>query len=481
MAGEPDAEIGRKGAFFKGLSTGASMTGSLALFVAKMKSAGLNPAVIETFSRYYRRIVDGESGLLSNRDILPLKPQDVIDADAVLSFVDRGKAAASETVCIVLNGGLGTSMGLTKAKSFLPVKDELTFLDIKVKQAQKSGAHLAFMNSFATHDDTVNAVENMALSFTPAYFLQNKFPKILKSDLTPAHWPKDPEMEWNPPGHGDIYGALATSGLLKKLLQRKIRYAFIANSDNLGAVLDFSLLGYFSNRNIPFMMEVAERTPADLKGGHLARLKNGRFVLREIAQCPKAEIASFQNIRFYRYFNTNNIWINLNALNDILAKDNVLDLPVILNPKHLDPRDKTSPEVIQVETAMGSAISLFQNASVIKVHEDRFHPVKKCNDLLSIRSDCYHLSKENRLVLSSKRDHPPVIKLDPLYFGQIDDFEKRFPCGVPSLIDCEALTVRGDIFFNKDIVIKGNITLTNTKNRPYTLESGLVIDRSMTI
>jgi len=458
-----------------------AMTGSLPLFVAKMESAGLNPAVIETFSKYYRRIAAGENGLLPDKDIQPLETKDVVDYNTSLPFLEQGKSAVSETVIIVLNGGLGTSMGLTKAKSLLPVKDGLTFLAIKVKQAVSSGACLAFMNSFATHDDTIQALADMAPSLTPVHFLQNRFPKILKSDLTPAKWPKNPELEWNPPGHGDIYVALATSGLLNTLLQNNIHYAFIANSDNLGAVLDFALLGYFAKHNIPFMMEVAERTPSDLKGGHLARLTNGRFVLREIAQCPETELDSFQDIRRYRYFNTNNIWLNLKSLQDLLAETRVLDLPIILNPKPIDPRDKTSPEVIQVETAMGAAISLFQQAAVVRVNEKRFHPVKKCNDLLTVRSDCYHFSRENQFSLDVKRTHPPVVKLDPLYFGRIDDFEKRFPYGAPSLIDCESLVVKGDVFFEKDITIKGNVTITNSKNKPQTLSKGLVIDRSIII
>ncbi len=120
--------------------------------------------------------------------------------------------------------------------------------------------------------------------------MQHKFPKILQKDYSPASWPKNPKLEWNPPGHGDVYTALLTSGMLDSLLADGIIYAFISNSDNLGARLDESLLGYFAHHQFPFMMEVAEKTPADIKGGHLARHKNGRLILREAAQCPANEL-----------------------------------------------------------------------------------------------------------------------------------------------------------------------------------------------
>ena len=457
------------------------MTDALPLFVSKMKTAGLDTAVIDTFSHYYRLVVDGETGLLSDRDIDPVQPEGVENAAGLHAFAEAGERAAGSTVVIILNGGLGTSMGLTKAKSLVQVKDGRTFLDIKVRQAENSGARLAFMNSFNTHGDTLQAIADLAPAKTPDFFVQNKFPKILRSDFTPAQWPKDPRLEWNPPGHGDIYTALLTSGLLAKLIENGIRYAFISNSDNLGATLDFSLLGYFSTHNFPFMMEVAERTPADLKGGHLARLKTGQFVLREIAQCPKDEIASFENLHSYRYFNTNNIWVNLSALKDVFQPSGVIFLPLILNPKTVDPRDKKSPKVYQIETAMGAAISLFQRAAAVKVDDSRFHPVKKCNDLLSVRSDCYRLTEESLLLLSPQRARPPVVKLDPRYFGHIDAFEKRFQEGVPSLIACDSLTIEGDVFFEKNISIKGSVTIKNTRRHPHTIKNGTLIDRSITI
>jgi UTP--glucose-1-phosphate uridylyltransferase len=455
--------------------------GAITLFVSKMEKAGLAYPVINSFSHYYQQLVDGESGLISNADIRPVAPEDIEDAAGLGAYADAGRKASKRAVVIILNGGLGTSMGLTKAKSLLPVKDGKTFLEIKLRQAEKSGATLAFMNSFNTHADTIQAVSRLNPSVTPEYFIQNKYPKIAKEGFTPAVWPKNPHLEWNPPGHGDIYIALLTSGLLNRLIERDIEYAFISNSDNLGATLDPSLLGYFSAHSFPFMMEVAQRTPADLKGGHLARHKNGRLILREIAQCPEDEIEAFQNINAYRYFNTNNIWINLKNLNNIFNESDALVLPMILNPKTVDPRDKNSPQVYQVETAMGAAISLFQNAVAVKVSENRFHPVKKCNELLAVRSDCYQLTHDHYLQQNPKRSSPIQIKLDPLFYGQVDALEERFKNGIPSLIDCDALTIEGDVFFEKNIKLIGTVHIKNKSGSPFILKANSIVDHSIVV
>ncbi len=206
--------------------------------------------------------------------------------------------------------------------------------------------------------------------------------------------------------------------------------------------MDEFLLGYFSENKFPFMMEVAPRTPSDIKGGHIARHKNERLILREAAQCPKDELRAFTDINLYGFFNTNNIWVNLSYLERLIKEHKTVKLPMILNPKTLDPRDKNSPFVYQIETAMGAAISLFEGATVLKVPASRFFPVKKCNDLLAVRSDRFIYSKDNNLVLNPKiRSNDIDIDLDPQYYGKIDLLDERFIDGVPSLIHCESLTI----------------------------------------
>ena len=455
-------------------------------FISKMEKEGLSSATIDTFSYYFKKVVEGETGIVFDRDIDPVHQDEIKDAKSLGSWTAAGREAFKHAVRITLNGGLGTSMGLACPKSLIDVKDGKTFLEIILQQAEHYSVKLALMNSFSTHEDTLLALSKINPPNFPLVFLQHKFPKILQEGLSPATWPENPELEWNPPGHGDVYTALYTSGMLQTLLDEGIIYAFISNSDNLGAGMDSSLLGYFSENKFPFMMEVAEKTPADLKGGHLARKKNGRLILREIAQCPEEEFSAFKDIRRYRFFNTNNIWINLEFLNDLIEKEKTIRLPMILNPKALDPRSESSPGVFQVETAMGAAISLFKGATAVKVPRSRFFPVKKCSDLLAVRSDCFNLSKEKNLVINSKRiknKRPDTIKinLDPKYYGEIDLLEERFKDGVPSLVDCESLVIEGDVFFQKNVTIKGEVKIKNSKNPRADIKEGSVIEDDLTL
>ncbi len=449
-------------------------------FMSKMESAGLHPFVIDTFAYYYKKIVSGETGLISDRDIRTIPSKEVQDATHLEEYAEAGRNALKNAVMIKLNGGLGTSMGLTRAKSLLEVKNGKTFLEIILKQTEKRHVKLALMNSFSTHDDTLDTLSKIQPSDRPLLFLQNKFPKVLQENFAPANWPKNPELEWNPPGHGDIYTAMYTSGVLKSLLEKGITTAFISNSDNLGATLDESLLGFFSEKRFPFMMEVAPRTPSDIKGGHVAKLQDGRLTLRESAQCPKNELSAFRDIKRYRFFNTNNIWINLEALDRLLKKQGIIRLPLIRNPKTLEPRDDKSPKVYQIETAMGAAISLFKGATLIKVPLSRFLPVKKCNELLSTRSDRFIFSKENNLVFNPKvRSKIIEIDLDPRYFGKIDLFDERFIHGIPSLMDCESLTIRGDVRFEGNVTIKGRVIITNDLESQAVVKEGSVLDKDV--
>ena len=451
-------------------------------FILKMERANLHPVVIDTFSHYYKKIISGATGLISDKDIRPLTSDNIEDADRIQKYVEAGRQASPNAVMIKLNGGLGTSMGLTRAKSFLKIKNEKTFLEIILKQAEKRHVKLALMNSFSTHEDTLDALSKIKPSDSPLLFLQNKFPKILQKNFAPANWPENSDLEWNPPGHGDIYSAVYTSGILNTLLDKGIVYAFISNSDNLGATLDESLLGYFVEKGFPFMMEVAPRTPSDVKGGHIARHKDGRLILRESAQCPENELSAFRDIKRYGFFNTNNIWINLKVLHKLIQKSGAVKLPIIRNPKTLDPRNENSPKVFQIETAMGAAISLFEGAAVIKVPASRFLPVKKCNDLLSIRSDRFIFSTENNLIANPNTGTKTIqVDLDPKYYGKIDLFDERFSRGVPSLTNCESLTVKGDVRFESNVAIKGKIVITNKGKTQGVIKEGTVVEKDIVL
>lgn len=460
-------------------------------FKGKMVDEGIPPLVIELFRRYYKNLLRGERGLLSRRDIAPLQEADIADMKTLDGFTQQGARAIKQAVVIKLNGGLGTSMGLSRAKSLIEVKDGLCFLDIIARQIMSyrdsSGVKipLVLMNSFKTDGDSRQYLARypaLALDDTPLSFMQHKFPKVLRENMRPGHWPRDPECEWNPPGHGDIYLALITSGTLDALIGKGYRYAFISNSDNLGATMDEALLGYFASRDHPFMIEAANRTNADRKGGHLARLRRtGGLVLREIAQCPEEELDEFQDTNVYRFFNTNNIWVNLGFLKERL-KGGITEftLPMIVNPKRIDPTDDTSPEVYQIETAMGSAISIFQNTTAIRVPRTRFSPVKKSQDLLALRSDCYVLTADSRIIQNPTRKFGPLrIDLDERYYKRIDQLRERFIHGAPSLVDCESLSIKGNVYFGRGIVVKGKVNIVNQSPRKANIPDGTIITRDL--
>jgi UTP--glucose-1-phosphate uridylyltransferase len=436
-----------------------------------MRAEGSPDPVIRSFRHAYEQLVSGARGELSAAEIAPV--EEVPRAEELLSLRDAGRDALARTAVLKLNGGLGTSMGMTRAKSLLPVKQGHTFLDVTARQILELRKRwavevpLLLMNSYRTRDDSLALLArygDLSAGLVPD-FLQHRVPRILAEGLAPVSWPADPSLEWCPPGHGDLYAALATSGALGALLERGFRTAFVSNADNLGAVLDLSILGWFVESGAPFAMEVKARTEADRKGGHLARLTDGRLALREIAQCPPEERASFEDVKLHRFFNTNNIWLDLPSLARALEeRDGVLLLPMIRNEKTVDPADDGSPRVIQLETAMGAAISVFEGAQAILVPPLRFSPVKTTNDLLAVRSDAFRLTDDWRVV-PTPEGASLVIDLDPAYYRRIDDFEARFPDGPPSLRRCHRLTVRGDFRFGKDVVVEGSVRLESEEPR----------------
>ncbi len=441
-------------------------------FAEKMTAEGLPDVAIRTFAYYYEQLAAGATGLIPESEIEPVAS--LPDADQLdEQLADVGQQILNQTVLMKLNGGLGTSMGLSKAKALLPVRDGLSFLDIIAKQAQLSAVPLVLMNSFNTQADSLATLANYPDLGTeiPLDFLQHKVPKITQGDLTPASYTADPTLEWCPPGHGDIYTALVTSGMLEQLLAKGYKYVFVSNADNLGAVMDTKILGYFAQNDLPFMMEVADRTAADKKGGHLAKRPDGQLILRESAQCPEEDTPAFQDITRHKYFNTNNLWLNLVALQKVLAeKDGILGLPMIRNSKTVNPRDGATTPVYQLETAMGSAIAVFAGAGAIRVPRTRFAPVKKTNDLLAVRSDAYIMTEDFRVILNPARQGSQVVvDLDSSIYKLIDQMEARFPHGAPSLLKCTKLTVNGDVKFGRGITITGDVTITNEQSEQMTL------------
>lgn len=445
-----------------------------------MREAGQPELAIEVFRHHFEQLASGATGLMPEASIAPLAA--LPDAETLGGFAARGKAELDRLVVVKLNGGLGTSMGMEQAKSLLPVKDGRAFIDLIAEQIihlrAATGARLplVLMDSFRTQADTRAALERhpalLAGQSLPLSFLQHQVPKVLVAGLRPAGR-ADEEAAWCPPGHGDLYPALATSGMLVKLLAEGYRWAFVSNADNLGATPDataLGILGWMAEGEKPFVMECADRTAADRKGGHLAQDHDGRLVLREVAQCPGDDVASFQDIARHRYFNTNNLWIDLVAVQALLDdRGGRLGLPLIRNSKPLDPTEATSPAVYQLETAMGAAISLMAGAGAVRVPRSRFVPVKTTNDLLVLWSDVYTRTPEGHVrAVPERAGNLPIVDLDARYYKNIDDFRARIAVA-PSLIQATKLSVRGDVHFGAGVVVRGAVTLEHAGQEPLML------------
>jgi len=447
----------------------------------KMAAAGVAPQAIEVFSHYYHQLEEGVTGFIAEDSIEPLTSPDLL-SDVEVSDEQAG-AALAKTVIIKLNGGLGTSMGMDKAKSLLPVRSGKTFLDLIVAQVQAAretyGAKLPllFMNSFRTQDDTLAALapySDLEVDDLGLDFLQNSEPKLLVDDLTPAEWPADPTLEWCPPGHGDLYTALEGSGILDRLLAKGYRYASVSNSDNLGAAPDATIAGWFAASGAPYAAEICRRTAADRKGGHLAVRKADRqLILRDTAQTAAEEMHFFTDEFRHPYFHTNNLWFDLEVLSRTLKERNsVLGLPLIKNEKTVDPADSSSPGVVQIESAMGAAIEVFPGATAIGVGRERFLPVKTTNDLLLLRSDVYEVGSDGRL--TKVVEQAPLIELDSTFYKTIGKFEDRFPAGAPSLNEATSLGVKGDWTFENDVKVIGAVTLDDP-GEPRVVSSGTTL------
>ncbi len=451
----------------------------------KMTSKGVMNSAILAFLRAYELVASGSRGEIAESEITPAGA--VQDYHSLSQQENFDPTLLAKTVVIKLNGGLGTSMGLEKVKSLLEVRPGVTFLDLMARQIlslrKDTGSEVRFllMNSQASSDDTQQYLAKSVPEIgDPAdlELLQNWAPKLVRETLDPVSYAANPDLEWCPPGHADVYPTLAGSGWLDRLLEAGVKYAFISNSDNLGAVLDPTLLAHFAGSGVPVLMEVTRRTDADKKGGHLAtRDSDGRLILREVAQCPEEDLGSFQDIAKHQFFNTNNIWVNLESLKEVMSATNgVLELPVIQNSKTVDPRDSSTTPVYQLEQAMGAAIECFTGAAAVNVPRSRFAPVKSTNDLFALRSDAYELGEDGQVKLAASREgKPPVINLSSEYklVDALGDL------GQPSLIDATEVSIDGPITFENGCVLKGRVSFTNASGECRKVASGTYENQSV--
>jgi len=405
-------------------------------------------------------------------------PEQIVAYDSLPKVNDT--QILNKLAVLKVNGGLGTSMGMTGAKSALEVKDDMTFLDLTVRQIEhlntslKVDVPLILMTSFNTHEDTLRIIKkyaNQQLRITT--FNQSRYPRINKETLLPCPSnANEDKSKWYPPGHGDLYNALTQSGVLDQLLSEGKEYLFVSNSDNLGAVVDQGILQHMIDSQSEFIMEVTDKTKADVKGGTLIDYE-GTVRLLEIAQVPSEHVEDFKAIRKFKIFNTNNLWLNLKALKRVMETEG-MELEIITNPKTTD----DGQAVIQLETAAGAAIKHFRNGHGVNVPRSRFLPVKSCSDLLLIKSDIYSL-EHGQLVINENRlfGTTPVIKLGD-HFKKIQQFQKRFK-KIPKILELDHLTVTGDVYFGRNVTLRGTVIVVANEGQRIDIPDGCILENRL--
>ncbi|KAI8636906.1 UTP--glucose-1-phosphate uridylyltransferase family [Parasitella parasitica] len=391
-----------------------------------------------------------------------------------------GTADLEKLAVLKLNGGLGTTMGCVGPKSAIEVRDGMTFLDLSVRQIEylnkKNDVSVPFilMNSFNTDDDTKRIVQKYATHNVDIItFNQSRHPRIKKESLLPVpRSPASPIEQWYPPGHGDLYESIYNSGLLDQLIDQGKEYLFVSNVDNLGATVDFNILHHMVESDAEFIMEVTDKTKADIKGGTLVD-DGGHIRLLEIAQVPDEHIEDFKSVKKFKIFNTNNLWVNLKAIKRVMDEE-IMDLEIIVN-------NKTTPQgekVIQLETAVGAAIKHFKNAHGVNVPRTRFLPVKSTSDLFLVTSNLYSLI-HGCLEVNPDRmfSNVPLIKLGD-HFKKVNDFLTRFKT-IPHILELDHLTVTGDVCFGSKVELRGTVIIVANHGEHIDIPSGTILENKV--
>ncbi|MBI5249636.1 MAG: UTP--glucose-1-phosphate uridylyltransferase [Desulfomonile tiedjei] len=448
------------------------------LIIEKMKSRELNPWIVNHFLEMVEQVLEEKSDYVALDEVSAPDTESVIDPlsrEDVSELEDAGKELLGKVAVIKLNGGRATTMGGRVPKGILTAKKGLSFLEIILAQMDAIRARwgasvpLILMNSFFTHHPTMKIVGSHP--HPPLTFIQNQVPRLLDDSLAPLETGTDDD--WAPPGHGDIYLSLKTTGLLNDLIRQGFRWAFVSNLDNLAACVEPWILGLLESEGIEFLLEVTDRTEADRKGGTLV-VRNGHLDLLELGQVSPGDKDTFMDIERFRVFNTNNVWVNLPALEAAL-ESNSLSLPIIRNRKNI-----LGHKVIQLETAMGAAIGTFSRARGLRVGRDRFFPTKKTSDLFTLQSDACILDSMARLRKNPRR--PDSLPLRPKVFFSSnfvespDQLPRRFEdSSSVSLVLANSLEVYGSAFFERNVSIHGSVEINVPDGAAWQIPRGAVL------
>ena len=433
------------------------------------------------FALFRRYLNDKAKGTAVSWDqIATPSPEQVVDYEKLPNSEAVG--FLEKLAVIKLNGGLGTSMGCVGPKSVIEVRDGMSFLDLSVRQIEylnrtyNVNVPFVLMNSFNTDEDTQNIIKKYeGHNIDILTFNQSRYPRVLKDSLLPV--PKSfnsPISDWYPPGHGDVFESLYNSGILDLLIERGVEILFLSNADNLGAVVDLRILQHMVETDAEYIMELTNKTKADVKGGTIINYQNSVRLL-EIAQVPKEHVNEFKSIKKFKYFNTNNIWLNAKAIKRVV-ENNELEMEIIPNNKTIpaDKKGESDISIVQLETAVGAAIRHFKNAHGVNVPRKRFLPVKTCSDLMLVKSDLYSL-KHGQLVLDADRFGPaPLIKLGN-DFKKVSDFQKRIP-SIPRILELDHLTITGAVNLGRGVVMKGTVIIVATEGSTIDVPPGSILE-----
>ncbi|KAF2404497.1 UTP-glucose-1-phosphate uridylyltransferas-like protein [Trichodelitschia bisporula] len=437
---------------------------------------------MDNFFALFRRYLNDKAkgSVLDWNRIAPPQPGQVVE------YSDLANSEAvdylNKLAVVKLNGGLGTSMGCVGPKSVIEVRDGMSFLDLSVRQIEylnrtyNVNVPFVLMNSFNTDADTANIIKKYeGHNIDILTFNQSKYPRVLKDSLLPVPQSADsPISDWYPPGHGDVFESLYNSGILDQLIDRGIEIIFLSNADNLGAVVDLRILQHMVDAKAEYIMELTDKTKADVKGGTIINYE-GSVRLLEIAQVPKEHVNEFKSIKKFKYFNTNNIWLNLRAIKRVV-ENNELAMEIIPNAKSIpaDKKGEADISVIQLETAVGAAIRHFKNACGVNVPRRRFLPVKTCSDLMLVKSDLYTL-QHGQLVIDPNRFGPaPLIKLGS-DFKKVSSFQARIP-SIPKIVELDHLTITGAVNLGRNVTLKGTVIIVATEGQTIDIPPGSILE-----
>ncbi|KAJ8711974.1 hypothetical protein PYW08_008928 [Mythimna loreyi] len=442
------------------------------------------------FKNLFGRFLAEQGPSVTWEKIQKLPEKAVIDYSSLdTPTTDNVHHMLDKLVVVKLNGGLGTSMGCKGPKSVIQVRNDLTFLDLTVQQIEhlnkiyKCNVPLVLMNSFNTDEDTQKVIRKyQGLKLKIHTFNQSCHPRINRESLLPVPRHADVQADiesWYPPGHGDFYESFHNSGLLQKFIDEGRTYCFISNIDNLGATVDLNILNLLLNPDNPqkivseFVMEVTDKTRADVKGGTLIQYED-KLRLLEIAQVPKEHVDDFKSVSQFKFFNTNNLWAKLDAIQRVVEQGS-LNMEIIVNNKHL----ADGMNVIQLETAVGAAMKCFDGGIGVNVPRSRFLPVKKTSDLLLVMSNLYSLS-HGSLEMSPQRMFPstPLVKLGDNHFAKVKEFLNRFAT-IPDLIELDHLTVSGDVTFGRGVSLKGTVIIIANHGDRIDIPSGALLENKI--